>query len=104
MMVLYILVIIITMIVVVWLYHSNSIYAQRTVERLFVTPDASVNRIDHTTYSAEPMTAVAHSDVKATAAGARSSYDAAVAMAVEAQIRRDELLAKYSAAASSSSQ
>ena len=73
---------------------SNSIYAQRTVERFFITPDA---RIAKTTdpYLGQPMSAAAHSDVMATPGGVRSSYDGALQYAAEARERRDELLAKY---------
>ena len=79
------------------LFNSNSIYAQRTVERLFITPDTNVVKQD-VAYSGQPMAAVAHPDLKASTAGLRGSYDAAVAFADEAKARRDELLAKYAAA------
>jgi hypothetical protein len=75
-------------------FYSNSIYAQRTVERLFVKQDEVISRRDNT-YAAQPMIAVAHPDVKNTAAGERSSYEGAVAYAADAVARRDELLAKY---------
>eukprot|EP00977_Amphora_coffeiformis_P008691 scaffold1982_cov93-Amphora_coffeaeformis.AAC.13 len=75
---------------------ENSIYSARTVERLTVAPDNNINR-SVGTYVGEPMMAVAHSDVKHTMAGVRSSYDGAVALAEEAKARRDELLAKYAA-------
>jgi len=46
--------------------------------------------------SERPMYGVAHADVKHTDAGTRSTFMAAKASAIEAQKRRDELLAKYS--------
>ena len=52
-------------------------------------------------YMGVPMQAAAHSDVKASAGGMRSSMDGAVEFAEDAKARRDELLAKYAAAAAS---
>lgn len=66
------------------------------MERLFITPDTSVNQPD-LPIAAQPMTAVAHADVKGSMAGARSSYEGAVAAAAQAKERRNELLAKYAA-------
>lgn len=45
------------------------------------------------------MTAVAHADVKGKPEGATSSFTAAVIYAERNKARRDELLAKYAAAA-----
>ena len=72
----------------------NSIYAQRTVERLWVTPDKAIAILDPN-LPTEPMVAIAHPDFKATDKAIRSSYEAAVSYAKDAQARRDELLAKY---------
>jgi hypothetical protein len=75
--------------------HRNSIYAQRTVERLFVTPERVTVLPDPDTFSTEPMMGVAHANVKGKPEGAMSSYTTAVIYAEQSKARRDELLAKY---------
>ena len=82
--------------------YSNSIYAQRSVERFFITPDPSVANKKDMVYTAQPMVATAHADVQGTLGGLRSSYDGAAAFAAQAKERRDELLAKYANNESSS--
>lgn len=74
------------------LFISTAIYAEKIAAGNPVTPSL----VRHSNATERPMYAMAHADVKGSAVGVRSAFDAAQVYAEEAKVYRDELLAKYS--------
>jgi hypothetical protein len=79
-------------------FHRNAIYAQRRVEGTFLHPDEPIG-VQDKRYNTIPMETVAHADVKHSSAGIRGNISGHEEYALQAQQRRDELLAKYANAA-----
>ena len=78
-----------------FLNYSTAIDAQKVVDG-FAKPEVSVHRsLQELRTTDRPMYGVAHSDVKASDGGPRSTFIAAQHYVREAQKRRDELLAKF---------